>query len=153
VKNKGKPSSTMADEGRREPLTPAHAAAEAEADAMVEDRQAEAARKAVIPGLEADPGPGTFTDPVMPPAAGQFVRPYLDAGHCAPSPQHQAPNPAPVPPGQPGVVTPLQVQVQAVPTVTGTGPVVAGLAAHQARAAKSMPPMPPARGWQNPRRT
>jgi hypothetical protein len=162
--------------GKHEALTPAHAVAEAE---MAESGQpdGEAARKAI----EAEPGPGRFTDPVAPPAAGQFDRPYLGTGHAAPSPQsgppdtapappplqpgmpaagefdrpylagraapgpqHQGPNVAPAPPGQPGVLQPLPMS--AVPAVVGTGPVVQAMAQHQARAAQSMPPPPPARG-------
>ena len=49
---------------------------------------------------DATPGPGSFPTPshVTP---GQFRRPYIDAGHAAPSPQHAAPHSFGVPEGQP----------------------------------------------------
>ena len=141
-KSKGKHHGRGQAEGGQAPLTPAHAVAEAEM-AQSGRPDAEAACKAAIPGLEADPGPGRFTEPGLP-GAEAFSRAYLDAGHSAPSPQQGPPNVAPVPPGPLGVLTPLQMS--AVPTVVGSGPVVQGLAQHQARAAQSMPPMPPARG-------
>ena len=128
-KSKGKHHGrSVAEEGAREPLTAAHVAAEAEIAAECGPEghcdagpvTGEDARKAAIPGIEAQEGPGTFTEPGLP-GPGDFSRPYLDAGHSAPSPQHQAPNVAPLPPAQPGVLTPLQMS--AVPHVVGIGPV------------------------------
>jgi hypothetical protein len=131
-------------EGRREPLTAAHAAdraqveAECGPDGQCDDRPVTG--KAAIAGLEAEPGPGAFTEPVFPPGAEAFARPYLDTGRAAPSPQQGMPNTAPLPPQHPGILAPLPQSAAAA--VVGTGPAAAGIAAHQARAAQSMPPVP-----------
>lgn len=128
----------------REALTAAHVADQAAtaAECAGEGRceagpvPDEAARKS-IPGLEAEAGPGSFREPgeVSP---GDFRRPYLDSGHSAPSPMHGAPNVAPLPPAQPGVLMP--VQMPSAPEIAGhNGPVVQAMAAHQARAMVSMP--------------
>jgi hypothetical protein len=103
---------------------------------------AEAAHKS-IPGLEADPGPGTFREPVTPPEPGAYDRPYLDAGHAAPSPQHQPPNAAPLPPQGRGILRP--VELPGAPAVAGhAGPGMTSLAKHMAQAAMR-PPIPPGR--------
>jgi hypothetical protein len=135
IEKKRKAKIKLEVERNGEPLTMAHAAAEGEQAAI----EREQAGKAAIPGIEAEPGPGRFAEPGRP-GAEQFSRPYLSTGHGARSPQSGPPNAAPIPPPQPGVLTPLQMS--AVPTVVGTGPVVQGLAQHQARAAATMPPMP-----------
>ena len=134
-KSKGKHHGRGQAEGGQAPLTPAHAVAEAEM-AQSGRPDAEAACKAAIPGLEADPGPGRFTEPGLP-GAEAFSRAYLDAGHSAPSPQQGPPNVAPVPPGHPASLPRCRC-----PPCPGGGqrPVVQGLAQHQARAAQSMPP-------------
>lgn len=56
-------------------------------------------KKAFKAFRDAAPGPGSFPSPghITP---GQFRRPYLDAGHAAPSPQHGAPRSFNVPEGQ-----------------------------------------------------
>jgi hypothetical protein len=118
-----------------EALTPAHEAAQAEADAMMDS---ETTAKA-ISDIGCDPGPGTFAEPGMI-GPEDSRRPYLGDGHSAASPQQGPPNTAPLPPQHPGILQPLQQS--AVPAVAGSGPVVQGLAQHQARAARNMPTMP-----------
>lgn len=134
-----------AKQREREALTAAHAADEAalEADCAGAGRcedapvSAEGARKS-IPGIEAEPGPGSFREPgTIGPE--DFGRGYLDAGHAAPSPQQGAPNVAPLPPAHPGVLMPIQMP--AAPEIAGhNGPIVQAMAAHQGRAMQSMPP-------------
>jgi hypothetical protein len=46
---------------------------------------------------DANPGPGTFPTPSQL-APARFNRPYLTAGHAAPSPDHEGPNSAKIPP-------------------------------------------------------
>lgn len=129
------------------PMTDAHVQAEAEMaegerDAL--DRGAgEAARKTIADRGATDPGAEVMPPHDMP-DAGAWNRPYLETGTAAQSPQQGPPNVAPLPPQHPGILQPLPQS--AVATVVGTGPAAAGIAAHQARAAQSMPPMPPARG-------
>jgi hypothetical protein len=98
-----------------------------------------AARKAV----EAEPGPGRFTEPSAPPGPDAFSRPYLDSGHAAPSPLHQGPNVNPLPPEGTGILRP--VELPAAPVVSGhPGPMMTTLAVHQAKA-QMRPPVPPGR--------
>ena len=132
---------------KAEPLTAAHAADEAEMDAecagagRCEDAPVPAgpASKAIADLGCTDPGAGTMSPHDMP-DAGEFARPYLDAGHSAPSPQHQPPNPDPLPPQGRGILEPLRISAD--PVVAGSpGPMMATMAAHQARAAQSMPPV------------
>jgi len=83
--------------------------------------------------LEAEPGPGHGMAPQDMPDASRYSRPYLDAGHSAPSPMHQPPNAAPMPPEGRGILTPLEMA--AAPVVAGNpGPMTASMAAHQAKA-------------------
>ena len=135
----------------REPITPAHAADEAALEAQCgpdghcdsKPVTGEDARKAAIPGIEAEPGPGTSTQPgqIKP---EDFRRPYVEAGHAARSPLAQPPRESPLPPAERGVVTP--VQLPGMPVLAGhNGPIVQAMAAHQARA---IPSRPPARGQQ-----
>jgi hypothetical protein len=126
-------------------LTPAHEVAQAEHDVMDAGRDdgGQAARKAMTDRGAYD-GPGTFTEPGTPPGAESFARPYLDTGHAAPSPQHQPPNVAPLPPQGRGILEPLPQSAAAV--VVGTGPGADAMAAHQARAEATVPRMPIPRG-------
>ena len=59
-----------------------------------------------------------------------FRRGPLDSGHAAVSPMHGPPNVNPLPPEDRGTLRPLVMPGQ--PAVSGSGPVVQGLAAHQA---------------------
>ena len=52
-------------------------------------------------------GPGQPVMPSAPGPADAFSRPYLDAGHGAPSPQSEGPRTNPMPNLAPGVVTPV----------------------------------------------
>jgi hypothetical protein len=45
---------------------------------------------------DANPGPGTAPTPASDITPGSYNRPYLSAGHAAPSPQHGSPNTTPV---------------------------------------------------------
>jgi hypothetical protein len=126
------------------PMTPAHEVAEAEMVEMGRDKgpDAEAARKA-ISDIGCTDGPGMFGEPHDMPPAGSYDRPFLDAGHSAPSPQHGPPNTSPMPPQGRGILTPLEQSP--VPVVAGpglNGPIAATMAAHQARASATMPRMP-----------
>jgi hypothetical protein len=122
-------------------LTAAHeadrACLEAECDGQGHCDGKPMAGKAAIPGLEAQPGPGSFTEPgqVSP---EDFQRGPLQEGHAATSPLHGPPNTSPVPPQVRDMLTPLGARV------TGGGPIAGGIRDHQARAA--MPPRPVAAG-------
>jgi hypothetical protein len=111
-------------------LTAAHDAAEAEM-AAGDDRAAKA-----MTGQGVEAGPGTFTEPGTI-ESQQFRRPYIHDGHAAPSPLHQDPTVAPLPPQRPGVLVP--VQLPGSPAVAGTGPIVQSMAQHQARATLANP--------------
>jgi hypothetical protein len=124
-------------EAAPEALTPAHEAAQAEADAMMDG---ETAGKAISQIGCTDPGAGIM-DPHRMLPSDAYNRPYVESGTAAPGPGYQAPNVAPLPPQHPGILQPLP-QSPAPAVVAGGGPVVAGLAQHQARAAQSAPPMP-----------
>jgi hypothetical protein len=134
---------------RDEALTAAHAAEEAGMEAMRGengrsdgDGEAEAARKAIA-DIGCEPGPGVFGEPHDMAPAGSYDRPYLHDGTAAPSPMHQAPNPNPLPPEGRGILTPLPQSAEAVVAGPGlNGPIMQGMAAHQARAGATMPRMP-----------
>jgi hypothetical protein len=117
-----------------EALTPAHVAAIAEAEAMARD--SDDARKA-YQDRGITEGPGAFTEPGTP-APEDFARPYLDTGHAARPPRYGPPNVAPLPPAQPGILTPLPAS--AVPSVVGAGPIAQAMAAHGARVGAFTPP-------------
>jgi hypothetical protein len=128
----------------REALSSAHAVAEAEMAEMNRGGgpDAGAARKA-ISDIGCTDGPGVFGEPYDMPPAGSWDRPYLGAGHSAPSPMHQGPNANPLPPEGRGILSPLPQSAEAVVAGPGiNGPVMQGMAAHQARAASTMPRMP-----------
>jgi hypothetical protein len=157
------------DREGREALTPAHAAAEAEAESTRRESAAKGygGPRASSPGSGkpgpqnargAYPGPGDFARPgdILP---QDFTRPYLDQGHGAPSPQSGPPCGFPVPEGQPSpadysrgyieaghaalspanAASPAQNHPPAVPRVTGSGPVAAQLAAWQSRLSMTSP--------------
>lgn len=67
-------------------------------DIAMDDHAAFLAANKALTG--ATPGPGSYPTPghAMP---GQFKRPYITAGHAAPSPQHDAPHSFPAPAGTP----------------------------------------------------
>jgi hypothetical protein len=126
------------------PMTSAHEVAEAEMAEMNrgDGPDAEAARKA-ISDIGCTDGPGVFGEPHDMPPAGAYDRPYLGGGHSAASPMHQGPNANPLPPEGRGILTPLPQSAEAVVAGPGiNGPVMQGMAAHQARAASTMPRMP-----------
>jgi hypothetical protein len=104
-----------------------------------------------LPLGDAEPGPGTYPEPDGI-AAQDFRRPYLEQGHGADSPQSTSPAQFPVPPAPPqpgefgrGYIAPghaadspvnsgLTVPQPLPPSlaqVHGSGPIAAGLAAHQ----------------------
>jgi hypothetical protein len=129
-------------------LTSAHTAAEAEMAEMDRDKgpDEEAARKAIA-DIGCTDGPGMFGEPHDMAPAGSYDRPYLGDGHSAASPMHQAPNPNPLPPEGRGILSPLPQSAEAVVAGPGVnGPIMQGLADHQARAASTMPRMPMPRG-------
>jgi|HubBroStandDraft_6_1064221.scaffolds.fasta_scaffold00231_25 hypothetical protein len=123
-----------------EPLTDAHVSARAEMDAACAgDGRCEDGPVAAddapkgVGHLEAAEGPGRGLAPHDMPDAGAYDRPYLDAGHSAPSPQHQPPRTAPMPPEGRGILTPIELA--GAPVVVGSaGPMMTTLAAHQAKA-------------------
>ena len=83
-------------------------------------------------------GPGTCAEPVTPPEPDAFSRPYDEAGHAAPSPQHEPPRQSPMPPGGRGILTPIEMPWD--PAVAGNpGPLTQAMAAHQARISQSAP--------------
>jgi hypothetical protein len=133
----------------REPMTAAHAADEAAMEAECageghcDDRPlaaGEDARKAAIPGLEAERGPGTSLEPgsIVP---EDFQRPYVETGHASRSPLAGPPNVNPLPPEGRGILRP--VELPGAPVVAGhPGPVMATLRQHQAKA-QMRPVIPP----------
>jgi hypothetical protein len=120
-------------EGREnhEPLTPAHAAAEAQMEAA-DGESALPANKA-FSDRGATLGPGTAPEPSAPAGPANYDRSYLEAGHAANSPQAAPPRTEVLHHGPPGIPVPLQVP--GVTELAGHGgPVVQSIAAHQARA-------------------
>jgi hypothetical protein len=114
-------------------LTAAHAVAEAETTAGGDATagRAAGAGKASCENLDATPGPGRFGEPgTIEPS--DFRRRYLEAGHAAVSPQHGPPTADPLPPEGRGILRPLRFP--SAPEVAGTGPGVAAIAQHVARA-------------------
>jgi hypothetical protein len=86
------------------------------------------------------PGPGDFRQPGRV-EAEDFRRPYIGEGHAAASPLAGPPNQSPMPPVGRGILTP--VALPGMPTLAGSdGPIVASMAAHQARSAATAPRIP-----------
>lgn len=122
-----------------EPLTGAHAAAQGEMDAACageghcEDGPVPSGDDAAkaLGQLEAAEGPGRYMEPGAAADAGAYDRPYLDAGHSAPSPQHAPPNDFPLPQAPPAAEDFTRGHLQAGHAAASPAVRDAGMPGHQ----------------------